>query len=264
MARSKIKFNIGALRASLWYMQLVSIFILLTALATAALGQEFEAVSVKPSKAATDSSSTQSNQGRFTATNVTLKNLIVRAYDLKDYQLEGPDWLSSLRFDVVAKYPEALPKDREKYNAALQAMMREMLSERFKLAAHRDQKTFSVYALVVSKPGIKFKQVPDSDSHNSSSNNTHFVGTCISVAMFADFLARRMDLPVIDMTDLKGFYNLTLDWVPESKADAPVDLPSGLTLRDAIQEQLGLKLESRQAPLEILIVDHAEKVPTEN
>jgi len=88
----------------------------------------------------------------------------------------------------------------------------------------------------------------------------------------AEFPARRMDLPVVDMTGLKGFYDLTLDWVPEprasrdSKGDAPVgaDNLSGPTLPAALQEQWELKLEGRKAPVEILIVDHAERVPTEN
>src|SRR5262249_41682527 len=135
--------------------------ILAAILACGAWAQEFEVASIKPNKTESGHSSTNSNQGRFTASNVSLKNLIVRAYDMKDYQVEGPDWLTSERYDVSAKYPEALPKDREKYMAALQAMLRKMLADRFKLEAHRDQKSFTVYALVVGKKGIKFKEVPD-------------------------------------------------------------------------------------------------------
>lgn len=232
--------------------------------ANAAFCQEFEAVSVKPSKAATNSSSTNSNQGRFTATNVSLRSLITRAYDLKDFQLEGPDWLGSERFDVVAKYPEALPRDREKYNAALTAMLQKMLADRFKLVARQEQKMFTVFGLVVAKGGIKFKQVPDSDSHNSNSNNNHYTGTCVSINTFADFLARRLDRPVLDMTDLKGFYDLKLEWAPETRDPGATDLPALPELPVAIQEQLGLRLESRKAPIPIVIVEHIEKVPTEN
>jgi len=244
--------------------------------ACTALCQEFEVVSVKPNKSMSNSSSSRTNQGRLTATNVSLRSLIVRAYGMKDYQVEGPDWLRSERFDVAAKFPEALPTDREKYNAGLHAMMQNMLVDRFKLAVHRDKKTLSVYGLTVAKGGIKFKEVPDSDSHNENSNNTHYVGTCVSMEAFAEFLALRrdlpQDLPVLDMTGLKGFYNLTLDWVPElrqsveSKGDVSViaDNPSWPTLLVALQEQLGLKLETRRAPIEILVVDHAERVPSEN
>jgi uncharacterized protein (TIGR03435 family) len=85
------------------------------------------------------------------------------------------------------------------------------------------------------------------------------------MARLAEFLSRRMELPVIDMTGLKATYSVTLDWVPESKdkANEP-NTPVGLTLPDALQEQLGLKLENRKTPLDILVVDHAERVPTEN
>jgi uncharacterized protein (TIGR03435 family) len=257
-------------------MQGISTSILMAAFACTALCQEFEVVSVKPNKSMSNSSSSRSNQGRLTATNVSLRSLIVSGYGMKDFQVEGPEWLRSERFDLVAKFPEALPSDREKYNAALRSMMQNMLVDRFKLVVHRERKFLSVYGLTVAKGGIKFKEVPDSDSHNQDSNNTHYLGTCVSMDAFAEFLARRrdlpQDLPVLDMTGLKGFYNLTLDWVPEprqsgdSRSDLPAvaDSPSGPTLLAALQEQLGLKLETRKAPIEILVVDHAERVPSEN
>lgn len=243
---------------------------MMAAFACTALGQEFEVVSVKPNKSLDNGSHLHSDQGRLTAENVSLRSMIVTAYGMKDFQVEGPDWLSSARFDIAAKFPEALPNDREKYNAGLRAMMQKMLEERFKLGVRRDRKTFPVYGLTVGKSGIKFQEVPEGGSHSQSHNN-HYEGTCVTMATFAEFLARRMDLPVLDMTGLKGFYNLTLDWVPEprqsgdNKGDAPViaDGPSGPTLPDAIQ-RLGLKLESRKAPIEILVVEHAERMPTEN
>jgi uncharacterized protein (TIGR03435 family) len=92
------------------------------------------------------------------------------------------------------------------------------------------------------------------------------------MAAFADFLARQMDLPVLDMTGLNGFYDLTLDWVPEPRQSGEnraggaveTDIPKGPALPAALQEQLGLKPETRKAPLEIPIVDHAERAPAEN
>ena len=186
----------------------------------------------------------------------------------------------SERFDVSATFPEALPKDREKYDAAFRSMMQNMLADRFKLVLHREHKIRPVYGLIVGKSGIKFKEAPDSDcgSHSGNSKGTHFVGTCVSMDAFAEFLARRrrdlpVDLPVLDMTGVKGFYNLTLDWVPESKPSSeskgnlqPVvgDSPSGVTLIVALQEQLGLRLETHRAPIETLVVDRAERVPSEN
>ncbi len=242
-------------------MRATSICILTAALACAALGQEFEVASVKPNKSISHSSGFNTTGGRLTATNVSLRGLIVRAYGVQDYQVEGPDWLRSERFDVAATFPEASSKD-------FQAMMQNMLADRFKLTVHREQKDRPVYSLVLGKNGIKFKEAPDSDcgSHSRNKSGTHFVGTCVSMGAFAEFLAgqRRdlpIDLPVLDSTGLKGFYNLTLDWVPESKV---ADNPSGVTLLVALEEQLGLRLETRKAPIEILVVDAAQRVPSEN
>ena len=228
-----------------------------------ATAQEFEVVSVKPNTSDSHRSSTNSDRGRLTATNVTLRDLVVMASGLKDYQVETPDWLRDAHFDLAAKFPEELPANSEKYDAAVEAMMQKMLTQRFKMVAHRSSKTFSVYALVIAGKGIKFKQAPDCDSHNSRSNKTHYAGTCVSMAGFADFLARRAELPVLDMTGLKGYYDLKLDWDPPPKADSP-DLPAGVSLPIALQEQLGLKLDARKAPIETLVVDRIEKLPTEN
>ncbi len=234
--------------------------------------QEFEVVSVRPNHSLSGDSGVDTDQGMLKATNVSLRSLIMGAYGVKNYQVEGPDWLGSEHFDIAAKFPEALPNDRDKYHAALGAMMRNMLLDRFKLRLHSEQKTFSVFGLVVGKSGIKFKEVPDSGSHSLNSNKTHYIGTCVSMDAFAEFLSRQKDLPsdlpVLNMTGLKGFYNLKLDWIPENResADPPAtgDPVSGPTLRLALEEQLGLKLESRKASIEILIVDHAEKTPSDN
>lgn len=229
-------------------------------LAPAALAQEFEAVSVRPNTSGRFDSHSHSDQGSLTATNLTLRSLISTAYGIADYQLEGPDWLAAERFDISAKFPEALPKDREKYNAAMGTMMRKMLEDRFKLAVHTEQKAFPVYGLMVEKAGIKFKQVPEGPSR-SDSRNTLYQGRAIGMDRFAEYLSRQMDMPVLDMTGLKGFYDLDLQWFPEPKEG---EIPQGPALREAIQEQLGLKLENRKAPIEVVVVDHAEKAPTQD
>jgi uncharacterized protein (TIGR03435 family) len=234
-------------------------------LVAAASAQEFEVVSIKPNGTGSNSSHTRSDQGRLAALNVPLRQIIVQAYGVKDYQVEGPDWLAAARFDIAAKFPEALPKDPVKYNAALRTMMQQMLRDRFKLTLHSTQKSFAVYGLVVAKNGIRFKEAVVTDSHDSNSDNNHYTGKAVSMDTFANFLSRRQDLPVIDMTGLKGYYDLTLDWIPEPKqpnADPPP--AAGAYLTEAIQDQLGLRLENRKAPIEVLIVDHIEKLPTEN
>src|SRR6266849_3018837 len=115
--------------------------ILMAALSSVALGQEFEVVSVKPSKSVDGGSHIHSDQGIYTATNFNLRSLIASAYGIQERQVEGPAWLGSARFDIAGKFPEALPKDREKYNAALRTMMEKMLVDRFKVVFHRDRKT---------------------------------------------------------------------------------------------------------------------------
>jgi uncharacterized protein (TIGR03435 family) len=240
---------------------------LIFALAAAAcFGQEFEVVSIRPNNSMSGNSSSNSDRERLTAVNVSLRSLVVDAYGVKDYQIEGPDWLRSEHFDVAAKFPEPLPQDPDRYVAAMQSMMQKMLADRFKFAAHRDQKMLTVYALAVGKNGIRFQEVPKSGS-SSNSHNNHYTGTSISMDRFASFLSTRLDLPVIDKTGLQGYYDLKLDWVPErdvqSKGDVR-DAPAGQVIQDAIQDQLGLRLERRKAPIGILIVDHAEKIPTEN
>ena len=241
--------------------------------ASLAVCQEFEVVSIKPNNSMSGSSSTHTDKGMLRGTNLSLRSLIVRAYGLRNYQVEGPDWLESEHFDIAAKFPDGpLPKDPAEQNAAYMAMMQKMLADRFHVATHRSQKTFAVYGLVVAKGGIKFKPVPDGGSHSSDNNNTHYKGTGIPMESFAGFLSRRpelpADLPVLDMTGLKGDYEMTLDWVREAKpspdAPASTDLSAGPSLLSALEDQLGLKLETRKAPIEILIVDHAEKVPTDN
>jgi uncharacterized protein (TIGR03435 family) len=125
---------------------------------------------------------------------------------------------------------------------------------------------------MVGKSGVKFKEAEQTGNHSSNSNNNHYKGTSITMSRFAEFLSRRMDMPVVDMTGLPGYFDLTLDWVPESrkpvdsKGESPLlaESSTGPAIPEAIQIQLGLKVETRKAPIEILIVDHIERVPTEN
>lgn len=188
--------------------------ILPVVLVSIACGQEFEVVSIKPSKPESRGSSSNSDPMRWTANNNTLKRLITRAYGVKEYKVTGPDWINNERYDIAAKYPEVLPKDPHEAALKMQAMIQKMLADRFKLAIHHEQKTFSVYGVTVAKSGIKFKEAAVCDKHDSRSNNSDYQGTCISMDTFATFLSGEPDLPenlpVLDMTGLKGFYDLKL------------------------------------------------------
>jgi uncharacterized protein (TIGR03435 family) len=200
-------------------------------------------------------------------TNVTLKSCIVYAYGVTDPQVSGPDWLGSEAYDFVAKAPSGATEDQ------IPLMFRALLADRFKLALHRDTKELPVYAIAVAKNGPKIKKV-ESEDHGTSSSRGHLTATAISMGRFANVLARpgfALGRPVVDQTSLDGLFSFTLDWTPENtsavpdrKSNEPRNADEAPTIFVALQEQLGLRLEARKAPVEILVIDHADKVPSEN
>jgi uncharacterized protein (TIGR03435 family) len=235
-----------------------------TVLACRAFGQApaFDAASVKPDKSGSGSSHTDSHNGVYRATNENLKSLIQMAYQVRDYQIAGPDWLSSERFDIAAR-PPAGSKDED-----LGPMLQSLLLERFRLALHRQTKEFPVYGLLVAKNGPKFKEVEDTGGQSTNSNRGRFIGKRCSMASFAAYLARQMERPVVDMTGLTGVFDLKLNFTPENvlaaREDTKADAEAYPPLLTALQEQLGLKLDPKKAPIEMLVIDHIERVPTEN
>jgi uncharacterized protein (TIGR03435 family) len=191
--------------------------------------------------------------------NQSLKRLIERAYDVRDFSFSGPSWLETVYFDLAAKPPADTP--REQYLPMLQTL----LMERFKVAVHREKKTVAGYALVVAKGGPKLEAVDDTKSSSTSTGRGRMEAKIITMTGFADLLARQLDRPVQDMTELPGAYNLKLEWTPdEASAEKKVDEPAGPTLFTALQEQLGLRLQAQKITIDVLVVDRAEKVPAEN
>jgi uncharacterized protein (TIGR03435 family) len=265
---------------------------------------EFEVASIRPAAPVTSTVKVgfHIDGAQLTYTYVSLKDLILSAYELKNYQVICPDFVTSDRYDVAAKIPAGGHRDQ------VRPMLQSLLEDRFKLKFHRDTKEFPVYGLVVGKGGLKLKESsPEAEpegapnrnvsvsatggpngvsvdlgkgSYFSFSNNKLEAGK-IEMPRFADVLARFMDRPVVDMTGAKGSYDIKLDFTPEdyqamlirSAIAAGVSLPpqalklleisSGDSLGTALQ-LVGLKLESRKAPLPVLVVDHMEKAPTEN
>ena len=235
--------------------------LVLSAFAQTAVPPAFEAASIKPNRSGGGNSSSHSRTGLLQMTNVSLRSIIVRAYRIKEYQLSGPDWLRTERFDIVAKPPSASTEEQ------LMPMLQTMLVERFKLETHRETKDFPVYALVEAKGGIRFKPVDPTGGTSTNSNNDDKGGELkverTTMSRLAEWISSRVDRPVLDMTGLTGAYTFGLKFSIESeKSDS--DAPKYPIVPLAIQEQLGLKLEKRTAPLEILVIDRAEKVPTEN
>jgi uncharacterized protein (TIGR03435 family) len=260
---------------------------------------------------------------------LSLANLICLAYNVKPYQVQGPDWMSAERFDVIAKLPEGASPEQ------VPQMLQALLAERFQLKVHRESKEHSVYALVVGKNGPKLKESPpDSDApadapppagsmvigtgqnqmrlsgrpddpkgmsiaggpignaHVSVGPNgaIHLEIEKMTLAAFADFVGRFVDRPVVDMTDVKGSYQMALDLSTQDLVAVArtvglgmgVDMPMRRTAGDAARQpadtasdpsggsifaavqQLGLKLDPRKASIELIVIDQVQKTPTDN
>jgi uncharacterized protein (TIGR03435 family) len=194
------------------------------------------------------------SKGRLAMENASLWKAIAFAYGIaedKDYALSTPAWMKTARFDINATFPADTRWEQ------LQAMTQDLLAQRFHLKTHRESKEMTVYALVVSRTGSKLQAVePGPSRFNMARGKISALNA--PLASLADRLSQFVDRPVIDMTGLKGAFTFTLEWTPDESPDA------GASIFSAIQEQLGLKLEARKAPIGVLVVDSADRLPTEN
>jgi uncharacterized protein (TIGR03435 family) len=214
---------------------------------------EFEVASVKPHSSSEGSPnvSIARDPGRLTYMNVTVRVLIREAYGLKVYPLSrGPDALSTDRYDVIAKV--SLDASKEQRMLMLQAL----LAERFKLVVHRETKDLPIYTLVAGKDGAKFHAVEDDGTapEIGSGGGHQIKAHHISIKSLAATLQGYIGYTVVDETGLTGLYDLNLDFnVDESTSS------EGPTVFEAVQRQLGLKLEARKGPVEVVVIDRVEK-----
>jgi uncharacterized protein (TIGR03435 family) len=230
----------------------------------------FDAASIKPSEAATDNSdwdSWNSSPGYLVMKHQTFQKLVAIAYGFKDEQwvLGGPKWVESDRFDIVAR-AAGPAKDPE-----LLLMLQTLLAERFQLVVHRETKNGAGYSLVPIKAGLKIQ--PDESEGNHTSNTSRgriarIVAELIAMPKLAESLSKLLGVPVIDMTDAKGLYSFTLEWIPDGQNqpgsdNTPESAAPGPSLDDVLARELGLKLENRRLPADVIVIDIAEK-PTEN
>ncbi len=190
----------------------------------------------------------------LTARNATLSGCIQWAYGVRDYQVSGPGWLNDDRFDIMAKAAGEVPEDR------LRLMLQSLLADRFKLTLHHSSKELQAYALTIAKSGSKLKESATDGPPSIRRNQGGVTLERATMAQLADALTQLLQIPVIDDTGLKGRYDATVNVTPYSSG--PADLVSiAIT---ALQDLLGLKLEARKTQQDILVVDHAERTPTEN
>jgi uncharacterized protein (TIGR03435 family) len=221
----------------------------------------FDVASVRPNLTGLNGGSISRSGGKLTIENTSLRECIAFAYSVatgRDYELSGPAWLDSAKFDIVAAFPSETSRDR------VREMLQTLLAERFSLKTHRENRKLPSYALVVGKRGPKLPAASTAGDGAFIFGEDHVTFRAFSTSGLADRLSGpvfKLDRPVVDMTGIKGFYDFTLNWAPD---DAPVDGRSGASIFTALQEQLGLKLEARKIVFKILVVDHANREPADN
>jgi uncharacterized protein (TIGR03435 family) len=239
---------------------------------------QFDVAEIKPSKSTTEGNATMKN-GRLNATAFSLKDMISMAYDMDDSMVIGEKWLETERFDIVAKTAASASFEE------LQAMARNLLEDRFKLVVHKEDRPVPVYALTAPKKSSKLKTADGAARAGckQGSENGLRTLTCqnTTMAQFADRIRQTaggyLDHPVVDLTGLPGAYDFVLTWTPvgriggrggEAQPAAPVPTAAEpaptLTVFEAVDKQLGLKLTAAKHPLPVIVVDHAERKPTEN
>jgi uncharacterized protein (TIGR03435 family) len=232
----------------------------------------FEVATIKLSRPDTQGKGIRVVGRRFTTTNTSLSDLITLAYGLHPHQIAGaPSWVESDRYDLAAEFEaDGQPSDAQ-WKKALQ----KLIADRFKLTVHRDRKELSVYAIVVGKTGPKLTK-SEGDPNGLPTTLLRGLGVLtVRNATIADLAglmqAAILDRPVVDQTGLTGRFDFTLTWTPDEfqfgglgiKAPPATNNDAAPDLFTAIQEQLGLRLESTKAQADILVVDHVEK-PSEN
>jgi uncharacterized protein (TIGR03435 family) len=194
--------------------------------------------------------------------NVSLQTCIKWAYEQRDFQIAGPAWLTSERYDIAAKSTAPVTEPE------LRLMLRALLADRFKLTKRTETKDKPVYALVVTKNGPKLHPAKDADPSFGPAGG-ELVFRNFSMPDLADRLSSRpfrLDLPVLDRTGLDGRFDfaLKLASTPDELKHTLEGMEQGPSIFVFFQDQLGLKLESRKGPIETLIVESAERVPTAN
>jgi uncharacterized protein (TIGR03435 family) len=281
------------------------VFFLCITFSLAQARREFEVASIRPVAGQPPNQvavGVQINGSQMRISYLSLRDYIAMAHNVRLNQIAGPDWLATERFDIAAKLPEGATQ------SDVPEMLQTLLADRFQMKMHRESKEFPVYALEVAKTGLMVTESApnaDADANDTGAVNivaggsdagvminlgkgsyfalgrTGFETKRLKMSDFADMLTRFMDRPAIDMTGLKGIYDMTLELSPEDRmgmmirsavsaglllppqALALLDTASSDSLSNSLKK-LGLTLEPRRAPLDVLVIDQIQKTPTEN
>lgn len=250
----------------------------------------FEVATIKPGdQTANGTRIGLSPGGSFTATNATLKDLIRLAYDVRDFQIAGgPSWLSTERYDITAKVDgpgfseDQIRKMPDVQRAQVQdryfQRLKALLADRFQLRLHRETREGPVYALIAGKNGPKIQAEADGAPRGPNSGtrvsrmatgDTEITVSGIPLTVFANLISNQVGRTVLDKTGLKGNFTFKLTFAPDTlqqpwAADKGTDHPlstdaDGPSIFTALQEQLGLKLDPQKGPVDVVVIDEAQK-----
>jgi bla regulator protein BlaR1 len=247
---------------------------------TSAIPPTYEVVKIKQNKSATGMTQLLTTPDRLSAVGVTLQMVIEHAYGVEGHQItQAPGWLNVEKYDIEAKASgsvadelKALSPDQR--NLELRRMLQALLADRFRLSLHRETNELPVYSLVVAENGPKLQEAKPGDTYPNGIRGpdgrpagphmeimqlgSGLTAQALSMAEIAKLLTRELGRTVLDKTGLTGNYDFTLHWTPANQSQS-----SQAPLFTALQEQLGLRLESQTAPLVVLVIDNAEK-PSED
>lgn len=237
----------------------------------------FEVATLKPANPKSDVGSSTNfggSGGQLRMLNTPLKQLVEMGLSVEDYALKSPSWLDTSRFDLEARLPAGKPVDE----GMIDEMVRSLLIERFGLKWHADVQTVPGFELVVgkkvlAKPATQMERVKG--VHGSSSGPAFISGINMSTSELAVALGKVLGRPVIDGTHLSDGFDIRLRWLPDNEAAVTQErqyakqygidvdnLPSSVFT--AVEEQLGLKLQSAKIPSRVITVDNINRQPTQN
>jgi uncharacterized protein (TIGR03435 family) len=237
----------------------------------------FEVASIKPNTSGDANRLIRPSPGRLSVTNMTIKDLLMFAYQVRDFQISGgPGWINSDQYDIEAK-AEGNPNQDE-----MKAMLQTLLQDRFKLALHHDTKELPIYELTVAKGGLKLQPLkpgacvpfdplkPPAPGQKQPSfcdfwgmGRGRLDATNPSMTDLAKMLSVPLVRTVVDKTGIAGQFGVHLTFAQDDVAAGAQSTDVGPSIFTAVQEQLGLKLESTKGPVDVLVIDHVEK-PSEN
>jgi uncharacterized protein (TIGR03435 family) len=210
----------------------------------------FEVATIRPAAPAAGGGRAASSGDRVMLNNTTLSNALIRAFGLTTAgQVAGPSWIFESRYDIVAKAPDNTPKER------IPVMLQTLLVDRFKLVLHHETRELPAYALMVGKTKLKLVEDDTNPKNSAVMSGDRREMRSMNLATLAQFASLTLRTPVLDKTGLSGYY------------DFPYDISQEETLKDSapsiftVFEELGLKLDSRKEPFNVIVIDSGNKVP---